>query len=135
MLTSFMIQVKYFNSRSRAGSDMTGKHFNFYQSYFNSRSRAGSDHRENIFQNFLYFISIHAPVRGATVDISTNFTSKDISIHAPVRGATEEEKFELYYWTISIHAPVRGATNTLFGLFMETKFQFTLPCGERQCDG
>ena len=34
------------------------------------------------------FISIHAPVKGATVGIETAGVDKAISIHAPVKGAT-----------------------------------------------
>ena len=56
-----------------------------------------------------------------------------ISIHAPVRGATAVGDYIREKILISIHAPVRGATPTVGDfLFYEFLFQFTLPCGERQ---
>ena len=39
-------------------------------------------------QPFYNGISIHAPVKGATMDIPNLDTEIEISIHAPVKGAT-----------------------------------------------
>ena len=36
----------------------------------------------------LKFISIHAPVKGATLDYNQRLKLIEISIHAPVKGAT-----------------------------------------------
>ena len=77
-------------------------------------------------------ISIHAPVRGATVKelceiVWGEFQStlprgerrvflchvtdnRSISIHAPASGATGDEYLELLPESISIHAPASGAT-------------------------
>ena len=78
-------------------------------------------------------ISIHAPVKGATVSIYFSIVCIDISIHAPVKGATLSKRQGLVgkshfnprpregsdvFGTfmglcddyISIHAPVKGAT-------------------------
>ena len=77
-------------------------------------------------------ISIHAPVKGATVSKflfplnclnfnprsreGSDFTDKtslsklQISIHAPVKGATNCQGLSGYAVSISIHAPVKGAT-------------------------
>ena len=77
-------------------------------------------------------ISIHAPVRGATIRVIVRFLLFIIiSIHAPVRGATTAKINELQEQNISIHAPVRGATNLSLRLESPDRFQFTLPCGER----
>ena len=79
-----------------------------------------------------FFISIHAPTRGATVfrkfqmttqvyfnprshkgsdfDGDTRFKQTFISIHAPTRGATFFGIHSPSRWGISIHAPTRGAT-------------------------
>ena len=76
---------------------------------FNSRSRAGSD-KPVQFVHLLFTISIHAPVRGATNEVSYNIDITIISIHAPVRGATSLLYFNNKFDIISIHAPVRGAT-------------------------
>ena len=101
-----------FNSRSREGSDSisaprkkrTGKGFN-------SRSREGSDLHPLCRWKSAVLVSIHAPVKGATMVRDLNPGEKVVSIHAPVKGATlfqhlaknEQEK-------VSIHAPVKGAT-------------------------
>ena len=82
------------------------------------------------------FISIHAPVWGATTSIEFASRSMSISIHAPVWGATDEVNFFDDFIKISIHAPVWGATsldNT--GFRGGKRFQFTLPCGERLKQG
>ena len=72
---------------------------------FNSRSREGSDIVENT-ELLLWFVSIHAPVKGAT-DYGNIVGGPDVvSIHAPVKGATKE------------------LTSLRDGLY---KFQFTLP--------
>ena len=59
------------------------------------------------------FISIHAPVKGATAPLSPDGGIYQISIHAPVKGATR--RFDGRTDgpdDISIHAPVKGATWT-----------------------
>ena len=80
----------------------------------------------------LYYVSIHAPTRGATVYprrrrywkrfqstrprgarlILAIFTPPTVvvSIHAPTRGATGASPLFLQPWRVSIHAPTRGAT-------------------------
>ena len=78
-------------------------------------------------------VSIHAPVKGATVSVSVSVSVSKVSIHAPVKGATpvvgnmtaEAEGFnprpreggDLEFYPVgrrasevSIHAPVKGAT-------------------------
>ena len=59
--------------------------------YFNPRSREGSDsdHKDH---DHRVFISIHAPVKGATDGgLHLGGTVRNISIHAPVKGATQSE--------------------------------------------
>ena len=54
---------------------------------FNPRSYKRSDDvMDKIFNRFP--ISIHAPTRGATVDVDHMLDKLGISIHAPTRGAT-----------------------------------------------
>ena len=55
-------------------------------------------------------ISIHAPVKGATLLVSTMMIRMSISIHAPVKGATDPYRDGTDDLDISIHAPVKGAT-------------------------
>ena len=77
--------------------------------YFNPRSREGSD-GYTPGGHVCVVISIHAPARGATVEIKKTFTILVISIHAPARGATS--------------IPLIDAT-------VDNAFQSTLPRGER----
>ena len=56
-------------------------------------------------------ISIHAPVKGATMRKAFDGQVHPISIHAPVKGATCGLLFDFQPVVyISIHAPVKGAT-------------------------
>ena len=77
-------------------------------------------------------LSIHAPARGATQDMSGAMAYAALSIHAPARGATIGKRLLLSRWStfnpraregrdikvfgyvsfgeLSIHAPARGAT-------------------------
>ena len=114
---------------------------------FNPRSREGSD-AQWIDDQARQGISIHAPVKGATVSMSTQSAPVSISIHAPVKGAT----INIFIWfilshfnprsregsdaalpmallalLISIHAPVKGATSDFTMARFVRQFQSTLP--------
>ena len=105
-----------------------------FMRYFNPRSREGSDPTA-VFLLHFPSISIHAPARGATCPAGVfgrwrplfqstlprgerhrratqNVPPQEISIHAPARGATicliDSQLKEM----ISIHAPARGATSS-----------------------
>ena len=56
---------------------------------FNSRSREGSDYEDLSFLLTSDKVSIHAPVKGATLDYTNQQTKIYVSIHAPVKGATD----------------------------------------------
>jgi len=80
-------------------------------SCFNPRARAGRD-RPTTPDTPLYWVSIHAPVRGATIIGSVDAYNITVSIHAPVRGATARPHAAPGpILEVSIHAPVRGATH------------------------
>ena len=73
-------------------------------------------------------ISIHAPVKGATVGHARLPAEGGISIHAPVKGATQLGVRPGRAGRISIHAPVKGATRHHSpGGHNKQKFQSTLP--------
>ncbi len=72
-------------------------------------------------------ISIHAPVKGATLARALLRDVDGISIHAPVKGATLTRGIELLPSVISIHAPVKGATRDLAGSEGTIRFQSTHP--------
>mgnify|MGYP001654948226 CR=1 FL=1 len=100
-----------------------------------------------------YWISIHAPTRGATLLIEKRllmlifqstlpreerqsqdgyiFNPFTISIHAPTRGATFEQWYVSNGFSISIHAPTRGATFPNIDIPDVAGFQSTLPREER----
>ena len=65
---------------------------------FNPRSREGSDRNATLLGTD-YYISIHAPARGATSLCAFEAVLCSISIHAPARGATRA--FSVFtFWTI-----------------------------------
>ena len=102
-----------FNSRPSARGDPPGSSYIRKTAYFNSRPSARGDlMRCQSMRGF--FISIHAPPRGATlVDGAVNERIY-ISIHAPPRGATGVRVQRITkIKVISIHAPPRGATRFL----------------------
>ena len=101
---------------------------------FNPRTREGCDlFWLNTLRNDA--VSIHAPVKGATLFVSCYLLFFFVSIHAPVKGATNfQTLFFLFFCCfnprtregcdlgnspgvlhrhyVSIHAPVKGATRT-----------------------
>ena len=100
----------YFNSRPSARGDVPNAEARSAIWDFNSRPSARGDfnfYRE-AFDNLI--ISIHAPPRGATCNISCRDIKSKISIHAPPRGATASGSTRRLRKLISIHAPPRGAT-------------------------
>ena len=116
---------------------------------FNSRSREGSD-LSKVDGKFLPSVSIHAPVKGATLKeviigrVCASFNSRSregsdlftkpvnlfasrVSIHAPVKGATIIRSLSACETSVSIHAPVKGATVHRRAVRRARTFQFTLP--------
>ena len=101
---------------------------------FNPRSREGSDGISCRIFGFYYFISIHAPARGATQHHHYILSQDmEISIHAPARGATRlfsGKFFAIFNFNprsregsdpLSVHRPHHLSA-----------FQSTLPRGERR---
>ena len=78
---------------------------------FNPRSLEGSDEKSPERMQEKY-ISIHAPVKGATSCGHPHVFPVEISIHAPVKGATGLHLSLQVRGKISIHAPVKGATQS-----------------------
>jgi len=76
-------------------------------------------------------VSIHAPVRGATMSLGVDYNLVYVSIHAPVRGATYDIHKMILEKSVSIHAPVRGATENVERAPVQGVFQSTRPCGAR----
>jgi len=99
-----------FNPRPRAGGDnKLGKRFAADES-FNPRPRAGGDSNYEVIIEYLFYVSIHAPARGATATAGDFIEATEVSIHAPARGATRSGYPTRGRLPVSIHAPARGAT-------------------------
>ena len=78
-----------FNSRTRKGCDnIISKRF-IKTISFNSRTRKGCDSSLPIATPPVS-VSIHAPVKGATMKSFKDGDSISVSIHAPVKGATSK---------------------------------------------
>ena len=60
------MRFRYFNPRSREGSDDQRYDSTSYEGDFNPRSREGSDLIDDYPDESGIYISIHAPVKGAT---------------------------------------------------------------------
>ena len=88
--------VAYFNPRSYKRSDSRISLRLWMDWNFNPRSYKRSDVSEAKTEKYL-LISIHAPTRGATININLLSTMLTISIHAPTRGATAEGYIPLYH--------------------------------------
>ena len=98
-----------FNPRARVGRDPPRRRHACAPCNFNPRARVGRDLRHYVLR-IIRFISIHAPVWGATVRLHKFAELDAISIHAPVWGATKRAEAIVTHAKISIHAPVWGAT-------------------------
>ena len=89
-------------------STFFGRKFHFY-----SRPREGGDVVAMLWK-YWYWISIHAPAKGATMNLFNLMFHFRISIHAPAKGATRKVIGCTVIFGISIHAPAKGATKGLF---------------------
>ena len=119
-----------FNPRSRERSDSSRVNLCLQSLHFNPRSRERSDYAGwNAIE--IFYISIHAPARGATTDDEIQEQWCSISIHAPARGATATCIIPYGAKDISIHAPARGATGKTLCYLIYQIFQSTLPREER----
>ncbi len=76
-------------------------------------------------------VSIHAPTRGATLEVVERKDGEHVSIHAPTRGATPQSVLATGHIGVSIHAPTRGATRHGQDNQREEEFQSTRPHGAR----
>ena len=124
-------QSSDFNPRSHEGSDIEEGVGVGVTSDFNPRSHEGSDDVKPWVDGWSDTFQSTLP-RGERHIIHQHLNYiKEISIHAPTRGATIVGTVHDSILGISIHAPTRGATQILMVLLFTSKFQSTLPRGER----
>ncbi len=77
----------WFRSTLPRGERLSRDRVDAYPICFDPRSRAGSDVK--VTPPFeIYYVSIHAPARGATTNFDRLEHRSPVSIHAPARGAT-----------------------------------------------
>ena len=101
--------LRYFNPRSREGSDESRVGDFRGVCNFNPRSREGSDlFRFSRFKHLKHFNPRSR--EGSDGEIKPKKSNNEISIHAPARGATICAPSKCLSRVISIHAPARGAT-------------------------
>ncbi len=99
-----------FQSTRPCGARPTVGHASTKPTGFQSTRPCGARHDHSRLDHRSAFVSIHAPVRGATFVLVSKGASIVVSIHAPVRGATLLSPAIWESRSVSIHAPVRGAT-------------------------
>ena len=123
--------TRYFNPRSREGSDAPGElHAGPERISIHAHVKGATPVAGSCMNSLP--ISIHAPVKGATfqqsrcvyrivyfnprsregsdISVAKVIVLPSISIHAPVKGATPHDESSCAVVLISIHAPVKGAT-------------------------
>ena len=122
---------RYFNPRSREGSDRVAISSFVYLLYFNPRSREGSDYVGG-FMITLYSDFNPRSREGSDIIKLLVFTTYHISIHAPAKGATQF-LFRLVCHDSDFNPRSReGSDNSLVILHVYSSlFQSTLPRRER----
>ena len=105
-----------FNPRAREGRDPYARPgFTDARRFQSTRPRRARP--QLVFQyRFSIAVSIHAPAKGATLEIIRGSRQKRVSIHAPAKGATPYGGKGAYMLEVSIHAPAKGATEHNQGL-------------------
>ena len=104
------LSIRSFNPRTREGCDLRPVTWPMSDTPFQSTHPRGVrlPGLKLTFGHVL--VSIHAPARGATTEVSHGGCGIRVSIHAPARGATRFRATTLTHNHVSIHAPARGAT-------------------------
>ena len=107
-------------------STFFGRKFHFY-----SRPREGGDVVAMLWK-YWYWISLHAPAKGATMNLFNLMFHFRISIHAPAKGATRKVIGCTVIFGISIHAPAKGATAHFYNFYfhMRSTFVYHAQCNK-----
>ncbi len=99
---------------------------------FNPRAHAGRDIILNALSFKCWYVSIHAPTRGATLVVHEKRAPQRVSIHAPTRGATTAWSALISHLTFQSTRP-RGARRIIrSSITTFAMFQSTRPRGARQ---
>src|SRR5581483_8435337 len=109
VVTCIYVLREGFNPRAREGRDGQSQRLSLKSNRFNPRAREGRDTAAQA-QGFSRRVSIHAPARGATLQLGHALCPGEFQSTRP-RGA-RRELYAVGVDTakVSIHAPARGAT-------------------------
>ena len=111
MLARFDNSVGSFNPRTREGCDIAPRITGVRRYCFNPRTREGCDHSATIRVMFLGGFNPRTREGCDVGVVRLRPATTAVSIHAPVRGATLTREGWKLQTEVSIHAPVRGATS------------------------
>ena len=123
-----------FNPRSREGSDTSLKVFEHVRHHFNPRSREGSDVIHKIITLIFFYISIHAPAKGATSLICYNIESKN-NFNPRSREGSDYNGCSFIIGFCRFQSTLPRRERLSFGVircYVTFRFQSTLPRRERQ---
>ena len=90
------------------GATITNPKISHTSGCFNPRSHEGSDLILNI-TLYANYVSIHAPMKGATKNQIARLAGYNVSIHAPMKGATDKRTTVRHYFIVSIHRSHEGS--------------------------
>ena len=102
--------LRGFNPRTHEGCDPHQAFLYGASDSFNPRTHEGCDAGDTFILRDNFSVSIHAPMKGATLFVGPVNTRLPVSIHAPMKGATFRPLIIGFKVTVSIHAPMKGAT-------------------------
>ena len=123
------LPISVFQSTRPHGARLFGCSFYLCLGCFNPRARTGRD-SVSTFVTESIPVSIHAPARGATINVGEVKVPKGFNPRA--RTGRDLQELRHVLWTeVSIHAPARGATAVAFSSAIAVMFQSTRPHGAR----
>ena len=120
-----------FNPRTHTGCDATLCKLSSQGHCFNPRTHTGCDIQTRLYQSSQISFNPRTHTGCDEVDWTLRL-QEHVSIHAPTRGATLDITVKSNTMRVSIHAPTRGATCCLPRLYLLLQFQSTHPHGVRQ---
>ena len=126
-----IVVCRYFNPRSREGSDILTSIITLRQNLFQSTLPRRERHSSKMITSMSGAISIHAPAKGATSSKMITSMSGAISIHAPAKGATPKHEAFHPIYRFQSTLPRRERPKIRSHSKKSLIFQSTLPRRER----
>ena len=127
-------ECRCFNPRTLTGCDTGRVLCGLFPFLFQSTHPHGVRHRARIVWFIPFFVSIHAPSRGATLESDAELRDAYVSIHAPSRGATRlirsSNRDRMAFQSTHPHGVRRTKRIPIKNISL---FQSTHPHGVRRC--